>query len=152
MSFIVGEDEPAANRLKGANEEPGPIHDSRQRGNPPNLIFMPPPSPQGFAAKEIVLILVLILGVLAAFAYYKFQKVRQTSEDQTVLCVVRQLSAAADQYYLENGVSTAELRQLIGATNYIKAIQTVAGETSPQCRCGERREEPSIEGRLRAVS
>ena len=92
---------------------------------------MPPPSPQGFAAKEIVLILVLILGVLAAFAYYKFQKVRQTSEDQTVLCVVRQLSAAADQYYLENGVSTAELRQLIGATNYIKAIQTVAGETYP---------------------
>ena len=88
-------------------------------------------SPRGFSAKEIVLAVALILAGGAALIYAKLQQIHRSTEDQTVLCVVRQLSAAADQFYLENGVSTVELRQLIGATNYIKAIQTVAGETYP---------------------
>ena len=87
-------------------------------------------SPQGFAAREIIIVLV-ILGVLAAFAYKSFEKVRASSQDKAVLCPIRQLAAAADQYYLENGVSSVELRQLVGATNYIKALYTVAGETYP---------------------
>jgi hypothetical protein len=43
----------------------------------------------------------------------------------------RQLSAAADQYYLENGVTTVGLNDLVGATNYVKAINTVANEIYP---------------------
>ncbi len=43
----------------------------------------------------------------------------------------RQLSAAADQYYLENGVSTVTLGNLIGTTNYVKALNLVANETYP---------------------
>ena len=48
-----------------------------------------------------------------------------------VLNNARQLSAAADQYFLENGVSTVGLSDLVGAKNYIKAINTVASETYP---------------------
>ncbi len=43
----------------------------------------------------------------------------------------RQLSAAADQYFLENGVSSVVIDGLVGATNYVKAVNTVAGETYP---------------------
>jgi len=89
------------------------------------------PSPQGFTGKEILLALTAVAAVLVALGLASYRKVRRSSENEVVICVVRQLSAAADQYYLENGVSTAELRQLVGATNYIKAIATVAGETYP---------------------
>ena len=43
----------------------------------------------------------------------------------------RQLSAAADQYFLENGVSTVASANLVGASNYVKAVNTVASETYP---------------------
>ena len=42
-----------------------------------------------------------------------------------------QLSAAADQYFLENGKSTVVSTDLIGASNYVKAVNTVAAETYP---------------------
>ncbi len=54
------------------------------------------------------------------------------SQDKAVLNNARQLSAASDQYFLENGVSTVALPSLVGATNYVKAVNTVAGESYPQ--------------------
>ena len=39
--------------------------------------------------------------------------------------------AAADQYFLENGVSTVQSANLVGSSNYVKAINTVAKETYP---------------------
>ncbi|MBS0662103.1 MAG: pilus assembly protein, partial [Verrucomicrobia bacterium] len=60
-----------------------------------------------------------------------FQKVRQSSQDKAVLNNARQLSAAADQYYLENGVSTVTLGSLVGSSNYVKALNLVANETYP---------------------
>ena len=89
------------------------------------------PSPRGFTRKEILLGLAIIASALTALGLNSYRKVNQHGEDEVVLCLIRQLSAAADQYYLENGVSTADLGQLVGATNYIKAIATVAGETYP---------------------
>ena len=85
----------------------------------------------GFAAREILMVLALVAGILTAVAYIGYRKVRQSSEDKAVICVIRQLAAATDQYYLENGASTVELRQLVGATNYVKAVNTVAGESYP---------------------
>ena len=82
-------------------------------------------STKGFTLVEIMIV-VVIIGLLAAF-----QKVRQSSQDKAVLNNARQLSAAADQYFLENGVSTVASDGLIGATNYVKAVNTVAGETYP---------------------
>ncbi|MCX6949982.1 MAG: pilus assembly protein [Opitutae bacterium] len=60
-----------------------------------------------------------------------FQKVSRSSQDKAVLNNARQLSAAADQYFLENGITTVASLSLIGATNYVKALNTVARETYP---------------------
>ncbi|NBX60429.1 MAG: prepilin-type N-terminal cleavage/methylation domain-containing protein, partial [Opitutaceae bacterium] len=63
-------------------------------------------SKSAFTLVEIMIV-VVIIGLLAAMAIPAFQKVRQSSQDKAVLNNARQLSAAADQYFLENGVTTA---------------------------------------------
>src|SRR5450631_4901655 len=85
---------------------------------------------EGFTLVEIMIV-VVIIGLLAAMAIPAFQKVRTNSQDKAVLNNARQLSAGADQYYLENGVSTVILSDLIGPTTYVKALNSVAKETYP---------------------
>lgn len=87
-------------------------------------------SRKGFTLVEIMIV-VVIIGLLAAMAIPAFQKVRQSSQDKAVLNNARKLSAASDQYFLENGVSTVASANLVGAANYVKAVNTVASETYP---------------------
>ena len=87
-------------------------------------------SHRGFTLVEIMIV-VVIIGLLAAMAIPAFQKVRTSSQDKAVLNNARQLAAAADQYFLENGVSNVNQTNLIGATNYVKALNLVANETYP---------------------
>jgi len=87
-------------------------------------------STKGFTLVEIMIV-VVIIGLLAAMAIPAFQKVRQSSQDKAVLNNARQLSAAADQYFLENGVSTVGSANLVGSSNYVKAVNTVANESYP---------------------
>ena len=87
-------------------------------------------STKGFTLVEIMIV-VVIIGLLAAMAIPAFQKVRTNSQDKAVLNNARQLSGASDQYYLENGVSSVILSDLIGPTTYVKALNSVANETYP---------------------
>ena len=85
---------------------------------------------EGFTLVEIMIV-VVIIGLLASMAIPAFQKVRQSSQDKAVLNNARQLSAASDQYFLENGVSTIDLGTLVGPTSYVKTLNLVANESYP---------------------
>ncbi len=84
----------------------------------------------GFTLVEIMIVVVLI-GLLAVMAIPAFQKARIASQDKTILNNARQLGAAADQYFLEEGVSTAEITSLVGPQSYVKSLSTVANEQYP---------------------
>jgi len=61
-----------------------------------------------------------------------FQKSRQQSQDNIVLNNARQLAAAADQYYLENGVSNVMIVNLFGPGKALKGYPNrVAKEIYP---------------------
>jgi type IV pilus assembly protein PilA len=91
---------------------------------------IPSVSRKGFTLVEIMIV-VVIIGLLAAMAIPAFQKVRVSSQDKAVLNNARQLAAGADQYYLENGVTTVAKTNLLGSDKYVKALNTVASESYP---------------------
>ncbi len=87
-------------------------------------------STQGFTLVEIMIV-VVIIGLLAAMAIPAFQKVRTSSQDKAVINNARQLASASDQYFLENGVTTVAKSNLVGSDKYVKNIQAVANESYP---------------------
>lgn len=87
-------------------------------------------SGRGFTLVEIMIV-VVIIGMLAALAIPAFQKVRTNSQDKAVMNNARQMAAAADSYFLETGVSYVAPASLIGPSAYVRTLNTVAGESYP---------------------
>ncbi len=83
---------------------------------------------QGFTLVEIMIV-VVIIGLLAAMAIPAFNKVRQTSQDKAVLNNLRQVASAAQQYMLDDGVSQVQLADILGPGLHMTGLSSVADET-----------------------
>jgi type IV pilus assembly protein PilA len=76
------------------------------------------------------MIVVVIIGLLAAMAIPAFNKVRYTSRYKTIVNNLRQVSTGAQQYMLEQSSSQVAESMLEGTSsfNYVRPIAIVNGE------------------------
>lgn len=81
---------------------------------------------KGFTLVEIMIV-VVIIGLLAAMAVPAFQQVRKSSTEKAALNDLRQIAAAADQYFLDKSTTSVDVADLI--PTYIKTI--ASGNTYP---------------------
>ena len=96
---------------------------------------------KGFTLVEIMIV-VAIIGLLAAIAIPSFMRARLTSQQNACINNLRQIEAAKDQYALERGLTngapvaasdTASFTALVsagGATGYIKAFPICPASTN----------------------
>lgn len=67
-----------------------------------------------------IMIVVAIIGLLAALAIPGFVKARKQSQGRRILNDVRQMDAAIDQWALENGKKDGDAIDTTGAATYLK--------------------------------
>ena len=78
-----------------------------------------------------IMIVVAIIGLLAAIAVPSFLQARETSRKNACINNLRQIDGAKEQWALANdksGTVTVAMSSLVGSSNYIKA--------SPVCKAG----------------
>ena len=100
---------------------------------------------KGFTLVEIMIV-VVIIGLLAAMAIPAFNKVRLQSRIKAVTNNLRQLASAGQQYMLDKGVTQAVYTDLVGTATdaYIRSISPVAGEDYSSITIGQTTTQISI--------
>ncbi len=74
-----------------------------------------------------IMIVVAIIGLLAAIAVPSFIRARQRAQASTILSEARQLDAGKDQYALENSKTGTAAVSFSDLTPYLKAGSKLAG-------------------------
>ena len=85
---------------------------------------------QGFTLVEIMIV-VMIIGLLAAIALPGFQKAREASQENACINNLRVIEGAMDQYAIERNKQTGggvTMGDLTGSGNYI--------DETPECPAG----------------
>ena len=67
-----------------------------------------------------IMIVVAIIGLLAALAVPGFMRARKQSQGRRIVNDARQMDAAVDQWALERGASNGSTIDTVGAANYLK--------------------------------
>ena len=83
----------------------------------------------GFTLVEIMIV-VAIIGLLAAIAIPSFVKARATSQQNACINNLRQIDSAKEQWALAEKKTNNDLIDTVGADEYIK------GDTTPSCPAG----------------
>ena len=82
---------------------------------------------KGFTLIEIIIV-VVIIGLLAAMVIPAFNQVRQESREKAMTKNLRQIASAAQHYILEEDVESVSYSALVDG-GYLTDIQTVDGES-----------------------
>jgi type IV pilus assembly protein PilA len=90
---------------------------------------------KGFTLVEIMIV-VVIIGLLAAMAIPAFQKVRRSSTKSTMANDIKQLAGAANQYFMEFGVSTVVYSQIVNTQNNTNAGYLKELSKGVECKTG----------------
>lgn len=90
----------------------------------------------GYSTKQVIMIVPTMFAAYPAMIFYGFQQATSSmmslemeSEETAVINNLRQIAAAADQYFLEEGKTSVTIEELVGPDKYILELTPVAGES-----------------------